>query len=204
MTEAFTIAQDKTDRHSERKVSDAERRCLASGEMKPRTEMIRFVIGPDTSVVPDLAENLPGAGLWVTASAEAVTLAAKKNVFAKAAQTQAKPAADLAEQTLRLLRRRCLSLLGMAKGAGVASLGETQTESALRDRKLALYLRAPDSGRLLDNRYNATECTAFSRDELGAAFGYDHIVYAGLAPHGLTEKLKRELTRLQSMSGNEG
>lgn len=209
MTEASTTAQTDHASHaplvgkSEKKLSDALRRCLASGEMKPRAAMIRFVIGPDNAVVPDLAENLPGTGLWVTASHDAVSLAAKKNAFAKAAQHPAKPAPDLAAQTARLLHTRCLSFLGMAKGAGIATLGEQQTEAALRDRKLALYFRAPDAGRMLDNRHTITECTIFSRDEMGAAFGYDQIVYAGLAPHGLTDKLKRELTRLHTMDGSK-
>ena len=162
--------------------------------------MIRFVIGPDQSVVPDLAENLPGHGLWVMATPESVRLAVKKNLFAKGARETARPAVDLAEIVARLLRKRCLDFLGLAKGAGIAVLGESQTEAALRARKLALYLHAPDATRMLDNRSAVAECDSFSRGEMGAAFGYDQIVYAGIGPHGLTEKLKLELNRLRSMT----
>ena len=202
---AVSEREDGTKRasRSETKVSDTERRCLSSGEMKPRTEMIRFVIGPDQAVVPDLSENLPGHGLWVTASPEAITLAVKKNLFAKAAKEAAKPAADLAETVARLLRKRCLDFLGLAKGAGIAVLGEAQTEAALRARKLALYLHAPDATRILDNRSETPECSLLSRDEMGAAFGYDQIVYAGIGPHRLTEKLGLELDRLRSMTVQE-
>ncbi|MDE1901904.1 MAG: DUF448 domain-containing protein [Alphaproteobacteria bacterium] len=189
-----------TDGATPGETSSAMRRCLACGDMKPRAALIRFVIGPDNAVVPDLAENLPGGGMWVSADAESVTLAAKKNLFAKAAQTQAKPDPDLAAQVAQLLRRRCLSLMGMAKGAGCAVLGEAQTEAALRANKIALHFHAADAARTLDNRYAAAVCGDFSRDELGAAFGYDQIAYAGLAAHGLTEKLKRELSRLRSMT----
>lgn len=203
-------------RHADEKATarvrkDAEsphlRKCLATGEMKPRAELVRFVIGPDQAVVPDLAENLPGTGLWVSASAELITQAAKKNLFAKAAQTAAKPAADLAAQTEKLLRARCLSLLGLAKSAGAATLGEAQTEAALRAGELDLFLHAPDAGRTLDNRRGTTACALFSREELGDALGFAQIVYAGLAPHGLTQKLKREIDRLQGLTilgKNEG
>ena len=184
----------------ETKVSETERRCLASGEMKSRTEMVRFVIGPDQSVVPDLSENLPGHGLWVTALPDAIQLAAKKNLFAKAAKEPARPAPDLPDTVARLLRKRCLEFLGLAKGAGIAILGEAQTEAALRARKLALYLHAPDATRVLDNRSAIPECDLFSRDEMGAALGYAQIVYAGIGPHKLTEKLKLELNRLRSMT----
>ncbi len=199
MTAVFKLARKKADAVGETGVSDAERRCLASGKMKPRAEMIRFVIGPDNAVVPDLSENLPGHGLWVSATPEAICLASKKNLFAKAAKTTAHPAASLTEDVARLLHKRCLEFLGLAKGAGIAVLGEAQTEAALRANKLALYLHAPDATRVLDNRNSIAECETFSRDAMGAAFGYDQIVYAGIAPHRLTEKLKLEIKRLQSM-----
>ena len=200
MTAVIKLARNKKHASaSAAKAADAERRCLTSGEMKPRAELIRFVIAPDQSVVPDLSEKLPGHGLWVTATAEAVTLAAKKNLFAKAAKEPARPAVDLAQDVMRLLRKRCLEFFGLAKGAGIAVLGEAQTEAALRANKLALYLHAPDATRVLDNRGGVSVCTLFTRDELGAAFGYDQIVYAGVMPHGLTEKVKLELTRLHSM-----
>ena len=34
-----------------------ERRCIASGEIKPAEELIRFVCGPDGALVPDLARK---------------------------------------------------------------------------------------------------------------------------------------------------
>jgi len=184
----------------ETKVSDRDRRCLATGVMKPKTEMIRFVIGPDQSVVPDLSENLPGHGLWVTASPADIQLAIKKNLFAKAAKEQARPAPDLVDLVTRLLRKRCCEFLGLSKSAGNAVLGETQTEAALRANKLGLYLHAPDATRALDNRNNISECDLLTRDEMGAAFGYDRIVYAGLTPHSLTGRVKRELEKLRSMT----
>ena len=79
MTAVIKLARNKT----EKDAPDGARRCLATGEMKPKAEMIRFVIAPDQSVVPDLSENLPGHGLWVTATPDAIHLAVKKNLFAK-------------------------------------------------------------------------------------------------------------------------
>jgi predicted RNA-binding protein YlxR (DUF448 family) len=198
---------------TEAKVS--ERKCLVSGELKNRADLIRFVIGPDRRVIPDLAENLPGHGMWVSANRADITAAAKKNLFAKAAKTAAKPDAELADLVARLLRARCLSLLGLAKGAGVTILGEGQAEAALRARKAAFYLAASDAAKLLENRHDIPVCRAFSRDELGNALGYAQIVHAALLPHKLTEKLRLEIGRLANLEaeppraltsseGNEG
>ena len=42
------------------------RTCLATGEVLPRERLMRFVVGPDDAIVPDLAGKLPGRGLWLT------------------------------------------------------------------------------------------------------------------------------------------
>ncbi len=188
------------------KASDALRRCLVTGELKKRADLIRFVIGPEQAVVPDLKENLPGRGLWVTATEPSVRAASAKNLFAKAAKSSAHPAAALADDVTQLLRKRCLDLFGLSKGAGIAVLGETQTREALNAGKLALYVHARDAAHVLENRPETPRCGLFTRDELGAAFGMNEIVHAGLLPHGLTQKMQMEIRRLQSMiSGkNEG
>ena len=44
-----------------------ERMCIVTRETLPADEMIRFVAGPDGSVVPDLKRTLPGRGCSVKA-----------------------------------------------------------------------------------------------------------------------------------------
>ena len=51
---------------------EPERRCIVTGEVQPKAGLIRFVAGPDGQVVPDLAEKLPGRGIWVTADRAAI------------------------------------------------------------------------------------------------------------------------------------
>ena len=48
------------------------RTCIATGEQGAPERMIRFVVGPEGDVVPDLARRLPGRGLWVQAERAAV------------------------------------------------------------------------------------------------------------------------------------
>ena len=63
-----------------------ERRCIVTGEVKPAAELIRFVVGPDGVIVPDLLGKLPGRGIWVTANRAALDKAVAKNLFARAAR----------------------------------------------------------------------------------------------------------------------
>jgi len=48
------------------------RRCIVSRAVLPKERMIRFVLGPDRVVVPDLAAKLPGRGMWLSASADVI------------------------------------------------------------------------------------------------------------------------------------
>ena len=50
------------------------RRCIVTRERLPKERMIRFVVGPDRQIVPDLAARLPGRGIWLSASADVLDL----------------------------------------------------------------------------------------------------------------------------------
>lgn len=199
MGQAETLAAELQAPPSVPPHADHERRCLVTGETLAKGHMVRFVVGPADQVVPDLSEDLPGRGLWVKADFEAINLAAHKGLFAKAAKMSARAAPDLAEQVIQLLHRRCLSFVGLAKGAGIAVLGEEQVGIALRANKLALLLLADDASANIGNRNDIAECRIFTRAELGASLGYAQIVYAGFKPHGLTKRLQAELNRLTQL-----
>ena len=62
-----------------------ERRCIATGEVLPEARLIRFVLDPDGSIVPDIAAKLPGRGYWVSAERAAIERAATRRLFAKVA-----------------------------------------------------------------------------------------------------------------------
>src|SRR5207302_7221214 len=52
--------------------SAAQRRCIVTGEVRDRGSLLRFVVGPDGAIVPDVAARLPGRGLWLTARRDIV------------------------------------------------------------------------------------------------------------------------------------
>ncbi|MEO1551705.1 MAG: DUF448 domain-containing protein, partial [Pseudomonadota bacterium] len=109
----------------------AERRCIATGESQPRAGLIRFAVSPDGQLVPDLAERLPGRGIWVTADKAALDKAAKKGLFARAAKAQVEVPEDLAAQIDGLLVRRITDLLALARKAGQAVAGKEKVKSWL-------------------------------------------------------------------------
>jgi predicted RNA-binding protein YlxR (DUF448 family) len=166
-----------------------ERRDIVSGEVMDEARLIRFVAGPDGAVFPDVARKLPGRGIWVAASREAVEQAAKKNLFARSAKARLNAPADLADQTEMLLRRRLLDGLGLAKRAGDLILGfEKVQKTVLADRAAWLIEAADgaDDGRrkLLQAVHRASVKPrlfgVFTSDEMGLALGGDNVIHLAL------------------------
>lgn len=178
------------------------RRCLATRASQSRESMIRFVIGPDSALVPDLAGRLPGRGMWVTANRRVIGEAVARNQFAKAARARVEVAPDLPDRLEAMLVRRCMDLIGLARRAGEVVAGFDQCAEALRLKRAALVLEARDGAEEGRRRIEALAgnlpvLDPFDRFELGQALGRDEVVHVAIAEGGIARQLLRELGRLQ-------
>ena len=178
------------------------RRCLATGERKPQSEMIRFVVGPDAQVVPDLKAVLPGRGMWLSARAECIKTACKRSLFAKAARARVIAPDDLAERIEALLVQRCLNWLAQANRAGEAVAGFEKVRSALKAARAGVVLAASDGA--ADGRQKIGALAGdllvvdlLTAEELGGVFGRDHRVHVLITPGGLADGFASDAARLK-------
>ncbi len=182
---------------------DRERRDLVSHQVMDESRLIRFVAGPDGQVVPDLGRKLPGRGLWVEASRASVEAAIKKNGFTRAAKTRLNAPADLADTVERLLAKRCLDQLGLARREGVLISGFEKAAANLRSGKAAWLIEAADGaadGRAkmlaLARHQTAKVCGAFTADDLSLALGLENAIHAVLLAGGRADRWTIEVERL--------
>ena len=101
-----------------------ERRCIATGEVRPKAELIRFVAAPDGQIVPDVLEKLPGRGIWITADRAALELAVSR-VFPSEKRTNPETTARTVATT-----RSSISVkpLDSSNTGGLGSDAERETE----------------------------------------------------------------------------
>jgi len=189
---------------SEETEKGPHRRCIMTGEVGPKEAMIRFVVGPDQQVVPDIEGRLPGRGMWLSARRDVVNSAVAKSAFSKAARQKVEAPADLAERLEFLLRKRCLDLLGLARRAGQVVSGFEKVRAELKSGRGAVLLAAADGA--LDGTQKVKALapqmpvvTVLSAAEMGAAFGRDHTVHGLLLPGNLAKQLLIEAGRLAGM-----
>ena len=177
---------------------------MVSGQVMAESALIRFVAGPDATVVPDLARKLPGRGVWVAADRASVEAAAKKGLFARSAKARLSAPPDLADRVAGLLSRRVLDGLGLAKRAGDLISGFEKVASALNAGKAAWLIEATDGasdGRrklsaLARKSPNPPQVLGlFTAEELGLALGAENVIHtAFLAGRGAgrwTEDVRR-------------
>ncbi|MCR5878029.1 RNA-binding protein [Phenylobacterium sp. J367] len=171
--------------------------------------LIRFVAGPDGTVVPDLARKLPGRGLWVAADRASVETAAKKGLFSRAAKAKLQAPADLAQQVEALLRRRVLSSLGLARKAGDLTSGFEKVSAAIVAGKTAWLIEASDGA--ADGRRKLSAQArkqsrpprilgVFTASELGLALGLENVIHTAFLAGRAADRWTQDVDRLAGFS----
>ena len=184
-----------------------DRKCISTGEKRRKSELVRFVVGPDKVIVPDIVGRLPGKGFWLKSSKSVIFDACKKNIFARHARTSVTVPEDLIGLVEGLLRKHCLEIFGLAKRAGQMVGGYEKVRSILLIEKVGVLFMASDIAKDGKNKIGglatgATIINCFSGSELGAAIGRERLVHAVIRPGGFAQKLLSETSRLMGFCDN--
>lgn len=185
-----------------------QRTCIATREVRDQAELIRFVASPDGIVVPDLKNELPGRGAWVSARREAVETAAKRRAFARALKTQAVAPEGLADAIERALTVDLRQALALANKAGQVVTGFHKVESAIGSEDIAAIIHASEAAadgrrkiaQALRRRLGERDETVpiveiLSGEDLDLALGRSHVIHAalvaGAGSRGFLERWRR-------------
>jgi ribosomal protein L7Ae-like RNA K-turn-binding protein len=179
----------------------------------PKEQMIRFVVGPDRTLVPDLAARLPGRGIWLSASGDVIEPQRGKGdgyrqlarAFARAACGPVLVPPDLPVVLEAALIRRIGELLGLTRRAGQAIAGFEKAREWVRAGRARLVLQASDGSEAERSRFlsgageNVTVAEPLPKAALGRVFGRDYVVHVAIAPGRLAESLSIEVARLAGL-----
>ena len=188
---------------------DPERRCIVTGEVQPKAGLIRFVVGPEARVVPDVAGKLPGRGMWVVADKAAITKAATKGLFSRAAKAPVTAPPDLADEVEGMLARRVVELVSLARKAGAAVAGFEKVKDWLDKDRAEILIQASDGSERGKTKLHPpggrdTFIGCLTASELGLAFGREHAIHGALAAGGLATRVVEEAAKLQGLRGQVG
>ena len=186
------------------------RRCLVLGASQPIELLVRFVVGPEETLVPDIDERLPGRGFWLSARRDVVETAVKRKAFHRAARRPVVVPGDLADLVERLLLRRCMDSLGLARRSGRAVCGFGKVSSAMSEGPGWLIEArdgSADGARKIGQAANRAATPvrrvepALTAAELGLAFARDRAVHGWVTSGPLAKRIARDMARLASYRG---
>jgi uncharacterized protein len=193
--------------------SDVSRTCIVSREIMPIADLIRFVLGPDGTVVPDLKRNLPGRGVWVEASKTAVAKAIAKRLFARGFRASAVADPGLADLVDRLLSEQALGTFGLARKAGLVVTGFAKVEATVAREPIAGLVHAAEAGadgvskltaalrRRFGGEIGCPVVRIFSGSQLDLALGRSNVIHAALLAGRASETFLERAVALDRYRG---
>jgi uncharacterized protein len=186
---------------------ESERLCVATRTVRPVSDLIRFVIGPEGDAVPDIKHNLPGRGIWVTATQDAIGEAIRRKAFARGFKREVRLPSDLLARTERQLERAALDALAVAGKAGLVAAGFAKVEAALEREETAALLHAAEASaegiRKLDTalRRRAGKPVAvigfLTSAQLDLALNRSNVIHAALLAGPVSETFLARCRRLE-------
>jgi predicted RNA-binding protein YlxR (DUF448 family) len=192
-----------------------ERTCVVTREAKPVDALIRFVVAPDGSIVPDLKRKLPGRGVWVTADKTSVATAVKKHLLEKAFEGKVTVDSALAERVDDLLLAAAAGALALARKAGGLIAGFGKVESALASEPVIALIHAAEAGadgvaklqgaaRRRFGESGLPVIRSFGGEQLDLAFGRTNVIHAALLAGPAGANVLARVQDLVRYRGNEG
>ena len=180
-----------------------DRKCIVTGDAKPKFGLIRFVAGPDGQLVPDVLGKLPGRGVYVSADRAALETAIGKKLFSRGLKMQVNVQPDLVSEVQRQLVRRVIDLISLARKSGAAVAGYEKVKDILGKEEAEGLIQAVDGSERgkskLSTPHFGTYIGFLTADELGMAFGRETVIHAALASGGLTKRVVEEAQRLKGV-----
>lgn len=183
-----------------------ERKCIATGEVQPKFGLIRFVVGPDAVIFPDISGKLPGRGIYVAADRDALQKAVTKKLFARGAKMAVQVADDLVDQVEAQLLRQVVNLIALSRKSGRAVAGYEKVKTWLQAEEAQVLIQATDGSSRGKSKLSTPHYGSYigwlTADELGLAFGRQTVIHGALASGGLTQRVVEEAQRLKGLRPN--
>jgi len=187
---------------------ERERLCAATRTVRPVSDLIRFVVGPDGEAVPDLKNKLPGRGIWVTATRDALGEAIKRKVFARGFRRDVRLPPNFATHTELLLEKAVLDALAVAGKAGLVAAGFTKAETALERETVVALMHAAeaaaDGTRKLDAAWRRRAAGGppvvigfLTSAQLDLALSRPNVIHAALLAGSVSETVLARCRRLE-------
>jgi len=187
---------------------DPQRSCISCRTTRDKKDLLRFVLAPDLTLVPDLLSKLPGRGAYTCLNRDCLRSAAQKGQFARAFKGEVKfeGYAPLIDQIVVRVQERIGSYLALANKAGKVVSGSDMVMESIKKRKSGFLFVAVDistdiGAKVLEmaNRFDVPHIAIFNKDRLGAFIGKGLRSVVSIEHGGFEDKITMEVAKYRNL-----
>ncbi len=163
---------------------------------------IKICLSPDNKLVPDLYDNLPGKSVWFPANMSVIADILKKEKLEAYFGVPEFLTTDLSALISKILRKKILNSISLAKKSGNLAIGIDAIKSQLTQKKHCLILVAKGAKSLLNNSFFSSknisifECMLEQKD-LEKSTGKNNVKYVGILSKNFKKTIQVDLNKLK-------
>lgn len=191
------------------------RTCIACRATCDKEELLRFVLAPDGTVVPDLLKKLPGRGVYTCMKDSCIRQACERKQFSRAFRkdVQGVDADTLRDRIITMMEERVASYIALANKAGKVVSGSDMVGEILKKSRdiPKIILIASDVSEDIGNKmrgmaahYGVAHATLFDKERYGSLLGKSMRSVLAVQGQGFAEKLIIEIERYRNFLRGEG
>ena len=184
-----------------------QRSCLGCREVKGKEELLRFVLTPERTLIPDPQGKLPGRGAYTCWKRACLEQAVAKRQFSRSfkGEVRSGSSAELAQLVAERLEERIASYLALANKAGKIVSGSDAVLDALRKGTPELLILAADISPESGEKFTAAAARVavatyflFTKERLGGLLGKELRSAVAVMHSGFVPSLQQELNRYRN------
>ena len=190
-----------------------QRSCLGCRSVRDKSELLRFVLAPDRTLVPDLKAKLPGRGAYTCLKADCLKKALTKKQFQRTfkGEVTTLPTDEMVRLVADRMAEHMENYLALANKAGKVVSGTDTVLDALRRQNAGLVILAEDiaqdsARRVCDlaERIGVPCRTLANKDRLGALLGKEFRSVVAVLHGSFVAVLLQEITRYRNFFDEGG
>ena len=189
-------------------IQGTSRKCMASGEVKDKSSLLRFVVTPDNMIVADVLEKLPGKGMWLSCNKVLLEQTVRDGLFTRVTNKNITVPETLLDDVEQMLTNRVISLISLARKAGRAVAGYEKVKDWLSQDLATVLVQSQDGSERGKSKLSTPRGGTFidwlKTSELGLAFGRQTVIHCALASGGITQRVVQDALRLKGLRPSGG
>ncbi|HEX5773649.1 MAG TPA: DUF448 domain-containing protein [Geomobilimonas sp.] len=184
-----------------------QRSCIGCRTVRDKRDLLRFVLAPDRTLVPDLQGKLPGRGAYTCVNRSCLLAAATRNQFSRVFKGEVRfgSPAELADMVVTRLEERIGAYLALANKAGKVASGTDNVLALLKRKAPGLVFIAddlsPDSREKIARQAEhagVALCVMFPKERLGQLLGKELRGVVAIEQGGFIAPMRNELNRYRN------